>query len=229
MKAKLNATQVVGYLRVSTDEQRLGPRAQANAIQSWCDKEGLQLTCIWFDLGVSGATPVSQRKGLLGALTALETTNSGVLVAAKRDRLARDVGVVRDIERMAKKQGARVRTADGTSDVTGSAGILSKGMHDLLSEWERAVISERTMAALAMKKLKGERLGKVPFGYRTGTDGVHLEPCLREQRILAAARELRANGATFQEIIQALSSDGMVSRNGKPFALSAVYKMVTAA
>ena len=88
-----------------------------------------------------------------------------MLLAAKRDRLARDVGIARGIEAAALKEGAIVRTADGSSDATGSAAVISKGLHDLLGEWEREVIRERTTAALAVKLAKGERTGGIRYGY----------------------------------------------------------------
>ena len=45
---------VVGYVRVSTDEQALGPEAQLQAIHSWCDAEGATLAAVHDDIGVSG-------------------------------------------------------------------------------------------------------------------------------------------------------------------------------
>ena len=43
------------------------------------------------DLGLSGGTPLEKRPGLLAAPDALRQQAAGILLVAKRDRLARDV------------------------------------------------------------------------------------------------------------------------------------------
>lgn len=220
-----NPQIAVGYVRVSTAEQKIGPKAQAQAIQRWADREGVQLVAICFDNGVSGGTPLSERRGLLAALATLDQTNAGILVAAKRDRLARDVGIARAIEAQATKEGVRIRTADGTSDATGSAGVIAKGLHDLLGEWEREVIRERTKSALALKKSRGERTGKVPFGYRLAADMTHLEPDPAEQSALTLMRALRASGATLQAIVARLDAEGAACR-GKRWHLTSVARLL---
>jgi DNA invertase Pin-like site-specific DNA recombinase len=217
--------RAVGYVRVSTQEQRLGPKAQAAALDRWAAREGVQLIAVFVDHGVSGATPLSDRPGLIAALAALEQADAGVLVAAKRDRLAREVGIARAVEAQAAKEGAIVRTADGTSDATGSAGVISKGLHDLLGEWEREVIRERTRAALALKRARGERVGKVPFGSRLAADGVHLEPEPSEQAALASMRALRAAGASLRDIVARLDADGATCR-GRKWHLTTVARLL---
>jgi site-specific DNA recombinase len=147
-------------------------------------------------------------------------------VAAKRDRLARDIGVISIIASETKKAGATIRTADGASDAKGSRGVIERGMHDIFSEYERAVISERTSAALAVKKARGERVGMVPFGYRVAADGVRLEPLATEQAILSTVRELRAANASTYGIARELTARGLISRALKPFAQTQIVRML---
>ena len=68
---------VVGYVRVSTDEQALGPEAQREAIESWCSREAAELVAVFADLGVSGGTPVEKRPGLNRALDAINREGAG--------------------------------------------------------------------------------------------------------------------------------------------------------
>ena len=49
-----NPLSAVAYLRVSTDEQKLGPEAQRAAIQSWANREGVSVVAWHTDAGVSG-------------------------------------------------------------------------------------------------------------------------------------------------------------------------------
>ena len=57
----------VAYLRVSTEDQNLGPEAQRAAIERWA--AGREVTvAVWFEDRLSGATAVEDRPGLVAAL-----------------------------------------------------------------------------------------------------------------------------------------------------------------
>src|SRR5689334_12352699 len=103
-----NPLLAVAYVRVSTDEQRLGPEAQRAAIDAWAAREGVAVVAWHVDAGVSGGSDLADRPSLIAALGALRAHRAGVLVIAKRDRLARDVAVAATIERAAKACGAKV-------------------------------------------------------------------------------------------------------------------------
>ena len=106
----------VAYIRRSTNKQELTPAAQGAQLDAWAAREGVQLVATFFDLGVSGTTGLSERPGLVGALAALQPLGVGVLAAAKRCRVARNIEVIRTVAREAVKVGAVIRTADGTND-----------------------------------------------------------------------------------------------------------------
>jgi DNA invertase Pin-like site-specific DNA recombinase len=229
MSRSNNPRTAVAYIRVSTDDQRNGPEAQRAAIEAWAAREGVHVAAWHVDHGVSGATPVAQRPGLVEALASLRAHRAGVLVAAKRDRIARDVAVADSVAKMAAKEGATVRTVDGMSDASGSAGMIQRGVSDLFAAYEREVIRERTTAALAVKKAKGECVGRVPFGFRLAADGVHLEPDADEQTIVARVRELAAQGMSRRAIVAELAARGVVSRVGKPLQITQVARILAAA
>jgi DNA invertase Pin-like site-specific DNA recombinase len=220
-----NPALAIGYIRVSTDEQRLGPKDQALKLERWAAREGVTLVAVFVDHGVSGGARLQARPGLLAAIAALSSTGSGVLVASVRSRLARDVQIAGTIEAEASKAGAKVRTADGRSDATGSAGVLTKGLDDLLSQWERTVISERTTAALAVKRARGERVGQVPFGSRLAADGKSLEPHPDEQATLAQMLAMRAAGVSLRGIVSELQTTGKPAR-GSRWHLTTVAKIL---
>lgn len=221
-----NPALAIGYIRVSTKEQKLGPKGQARELERWAKREGVQLVAIFVDHGVSGARPLSERPALLAALAALPELGAGLLVASKRDRLARDVAVIGGIEAEVMKAGAAVTTADGTSDTRGSAGMLMRGLHDLLGAWEREVIRERTTAALAVKKARGERTGGIPYGSRVGADGRTLEPDPAEQAVLARMRELRGEGWSLRGIVDYLNAAEGATPRGSRWHLSIVARLL---
>jgi DNA invertase Pin-like site-specific DNA recombinase len=115
------------------------------------------------------------------------------------------------------------------SDARGSAGMIQRGVSDLFAAYEREVIRERTTAALAVKKAKGERVGAVPYGFQVAADGVRLEPCEAEQATITSVRGMRESGLSLRAIVAQLAASGTVSRVGKPLALTQVANMLRAA
>lgn len=224
------ATRVVGYIRVSTDDQNLGPDAQRAALQTWCDGNGAILVAVYEDHGLSGAAPLDKRPGLLTALDALPDHSATILLVAKRDRLARDVVVAAMVERLAERQGARVFTADGTANLEGPEGMLMRGIVDLFAQYERAIIRTRTRAALLVKRERGEYTGgDTPYGFKLSEDGGRLVPVSQEQDVLKAAQTLREQGLSLRAVATELQEMGYVNRRGRRFDPRQVSRMLAAA
>jgi DNA invertase Pin-like site-specific DNA recombinase len=223
---KTDAAKAVGYLRVSTDEQHLGPEAQRAAIDAWAAREGVEVIAWHADVGVSGAMPIEGRPGLLAALASIREHGAGVLVVAKRDRIARDVVVAALADRAASALGARLIAADGTANGDTPADAFMRTMIDGAAAYERGQIRARTKAALAVKKARGERVGAVPFGHRLAVDGRTLVPDDDELAVLERVRVLRASGVSVRGIVAALAAEGLVSRSGRPFTKGSVENML---
>jgi len=215
----------VAYLRVSTDEQHLGPDAQRAAITAWATREGVSVVAWCCDAGVSGAAAIADRPELLAALAALREHGAGVLAVAKRDRLARDVMAAAMIDRMVVDAGARVVSAAGEgTDSDDPSAVLMRRMVDAFAEYERALIAARTRAALAVKRSRGEATSHAPFGFRAVAGVLVADEA--EQAVIAQVRAARARGMTVRAICDELRAAGIVSRKGKPLAVSAVGELV---
>lgn len=221
--------RVVGYVRVSTEDQRLGPAAQREALEVWCASRKAELVAVHEDLGVSGATPMDRRPGLQGAIEDLLLQGAGVLLVAKRDRLARDVVVAAMVERLVEHSGARVQAADGTGNGVGPEAQLLRGIVDVFAQYERALIGMRTRSALAQKRARGEKTGgAVPYGFRLAADGVHLLEEPREAAAVARARALRLEGASLPRIAQVLAQEGFLPRSRGRWHVMTVARIVAA-
>lgn len=210
---KAAAKRAVVYLRVSTDEQAesgLGLEAQLAACNAWCASRGYTIAAVHRDEGVSGSTAVDKRPGLTAALADLG--RGSVLVAAKRDRLARSVGVAAVIEETTRRMGAGVETPDAP-DSDDPFATAMRGMLDVFAQLERAQIAARTKAALAAKRARGEKTGgSVPLGHALADDGRTLVLDAREAEALALVRSLRADGLTQREIVDRLNAEGVPCR-----------------
>src|SRR6266852_5342253 len=96
-------SKVIGYVRVSTGEQALGPEAQRTALLAWCAAQGCTLVHVFFDQAVGGAAPADQRPGLSAALAGVKQHGAGILLVATRDRLARDTLIAALVEQRAQQ------------------------------------------------------------------------------------------------------------------------------
>lgn len=216
--------QIVGYVRVSTDEQSLSVEAQHQALERWCQSHQAQLIAVYEDVGVSGGTPLEKRPGLLSALNAL--TRGSALLVIRRDRLARDTLTAAMAERIAQKAGASILTVNGEGNGDGPEAQLMRVILDGFAQYEKALIALRTKAGLARKREKGERLGVVPYGKRIAADGVHLIDNLTEQAVIATVQELRASGLSLRAIAAELNRRGLTNRAGGRFMATQVVRML---
>jgi len=205
------------YTRVSTEEQSesgAGLNAQVDACRSYARQQGWDVTAAFEDAGISGTADIEKRTGLMRAINALGKED--VLLVAKRDRLGRDVVLVKMIERMVAKRKASIHALNGASGDTPEAQFMN-GILDLSSAYEVALIRARTKAALGAKKARNERMGKLPFGFMVADDGVHLMPCPHEQVILQRIHTLRQEGYSLRKVADALNHEGRLNRQGLPW------------
>ncbi len=222
-------TEAIIYLRVSTEEQGdsgAGLAAQEAACRAAAARAGLTVADICTDV-ISGSATLDSRPGLMAAIEALPA--GGALLVAKRDRLARgDVLLTAMIERMVERRRGRVVSAAGEgTDNDGPAGVLMRRMIDAFAEYERALIRERTRAALRAKRARGERVGGIPYGHRL-EDG-HLIRDRGEQRTITRACALRGQGCSYGAIAKQLTVEGFPTRTGKPWHPQQVKNMVVKA
>jgi DNA invertase Pin-like site-specific DNA recombinase len=193
---------VVAYVRVSTDEQvssGAGLEAQRAAIAAEAARRGWTIVGTYSDEGISGAKDVHQRPGLGYAIELIESSHASVLMVAKTDRVARGLRTLLDvIDRVERADGAVV-SVDGTIDTSSAAGRFQTQIMGSVAELERALISDRTKAALAVKRAQGVRLGRPSSLSREVVE-----------RVLAA----RESGASLPAIARGLVADGVPTAQG---------------
>jgi DNA invertase Pin-like site-specific DNA recombinase len=166
-------TKVLGYVRVSTDEQansRLGLNAQRVAIAQACIERGWELVEIIEDAGYSAKN--LDRPGIQRALGMLEgrEPHAKALVVAKLDRLSRSLLDFASIMERARRKGWSLAALDLGVDTTTPAGEMIANVMATFAQFERHLIGERTKAALAVKKAQGAKLGRprtLPASTRT--------------------------------------------------------------
>lgn len=209
------------YIRVSTGKQDQGPKAQLDAILRWAEVNGVTIDSTYSEV-ISGGAPLERRMALMEAIDSLD--EGDVLVAAKRDRIGRDVVLTAMIERLVERRGAKLVIIEGVDNGATPEAKLMRTMVDAFAEYERAVIRARTKAALAAKKARGEAIsGHPPFGW--AKVGPNLQENDHEQACLARIHDLRANGLSVLKIVAALKAEKWRPR-GKDWHLTTIVRIL---
>jgi DNA invertase Pin-like site-specific DNA recombinase len=192
--------RVIGYVRVSTEEQTnsgAGLAAQRAAVKAECERRGWQLVDVIEDAGYSAKD--LKRPGIQIALETLERHEANGLVAAKLDRLSRSMLDFTAIMAKASKQGWALVALDCAVDTTTPAGEAMANVLATFAQFERRLIGQRTREALAAKRAAGVRLGR-PLSL----------PVEVRDRIAAD----RDGGLSLASIADKLNADGVPTAQG---------------
>jgi DNA invertase Pin-like site-specific DNA recombinase len=132
------------------------------------------------DRKVCSVKLIEARPALRAALAALAAHRAGVLVVARRGRVARDGVLAAEVERVAARAGARLvsATAEGNGD---SGDAFLRTAIDGAAQYERAMIRARARTALAAKRARRERVGAVPYGLPSRATACTSWPARTEQ------------------------------------------------
>jgi DNA invertase Pin-like site-specific DNA recombinase len=221
--------KVLGYVRVSTDEQAtsgVSLEAQRAKLEAYASLYDLELVEVIPDAGVSAKS--FDRPGLQRALGMLRRGKAQGLLVAKLDRLTRsmrDLGTLVE-EELVKGKWTLLSVADQLDTRTAS-GRLVLNILGSVATWERDVVAERTKEALSYKRSRGERTSlHAPYGYRVVTGGKVLEADEVEQAMLAAIREARARGLSGRAIVAELAAKGCTTRKGTALRLTQVQRIM---
>jgi len=82
-------------------------------------------------------------------------------------------------------------------------------------------MSERVRRAMARRAVKGEALGRPPFGYRVG-EGRRLEVLPEEAEVVRLIFHLYGQGLGLRRLAQRLNELGLLTRAGRPWSVAAV-------
>jgi len=197
---------LIGYMRVSKADGSQVLDLQRDTLL----KEGVLPGQLYEDFG-SGKS--DDRQGLAACLKALREGDT--LVVWKLDRLGRNlrhlVNTVYDLS--GKGIGFKVLTGQGAQiDTTTSQGKLVFGIFAALAEFERDLISERTIAGLASARARG-RNGGAP--YKMTPAKLRLAMASMGQRETKVSDLCKELGITRQTLYRHIAPDGVLREDGE--------------
>ncbi len=219
MPADSAPARLIGYVRVSTDEQAehgYGMDAQAAELDRASEYARRDPHHPWEivdtlrDEGASAAT--LERPALQDALQRIAAGEADGLVVAKLDRLTRSVVDFGDLLDWFDAAGAVLVALDLKVDTSTPAGALVANVLVVVAEWERRTIAARTKAGLAAKRAKGERTGRAALA--------------EQPELVARINWLHHEaGMSLQQICRQLEADGVpTARGGAKWRPSALQK-----
>lgn len=214
-------TLAVAYYRVSTARQGqsgLGLEAQRAAVLAFA--QGRELTVGAEFQEIETATRRGRRPRLAAALEHCRRTGA-VLLIARLDRLARSVAFVSAL----MESGVPFVAVDMPN-----ADRLTLHVVAAVAEQEARLISERTRAALAARKARGLTLGTpanlTPAARAAGAASSRAAAVAASRPAAAHAVTLRSQGRSLREIAQALEVAGFTTREGGPWHVEQVRRLL---
>jgi DNA invertase Pin-like site-specific DNA recombinase len=197
---------LIGYMRVSKVDGSQSFDLQKDALI----KVGVSESNIYEDMA-SGKN--DDRPGLNAALKALRKDDT--FVVWKVDRLGRNLSHLVSIISDLTIRGIDLKVLSGQGaalDTTTASGKMVFGIFAALSEFERDLIIERTMAGLASARARG-RVGGAPFKMTPAKVRLAMSAMGKpETKVSDLCKEL---GVTRQTLYRHVAPDGMLRKDGK--------------
>lgn len=190
---------VLGYIRVSTDEQArsgLGLGAQRQVIEAEAARHGWTAEHV-ADEGVSGSVRPEDRPGLGPVLAGLAVGDA--LIVAKLDRLGRSALDVLRLAEASRDKGWRLVACDLGLDTGTPVGAFTLTALAAVAQLERDLIAQRTRDALQELKRQGVRLGR---------------PVAVPQDVRDRIVTLHGRGLSLRRIADVLNDDGVPTVRG---------------
>lgn len=215
--------KLIGYIRVSTTKQGqsgLGLDAQTTTIDSYAASTNGVFAHVYKEIE-SGKN--NQRPELAKAIAHAKRLKAK-LVIAKLDRLARNVHFV---------SGLMESKVDFVACDNPHANRLTVHILAAVAEDEARRISDRTKAALAAAKARGQLLGSARPGHWDGRENARLAAAAKARTAAKAKRDaeaapvysqvkpiiasMKAAGSSLQEIADRLNANGFTTLRGLPW------------
>ncbi|MGA8521678.1 MAG: recombinase family protein [Candidatus Dormiibacterota bacterium] len=192
--------RVVGYVRVSTDEQGSSGHsleAQTAAIESECIRRGWTLLQVFQD--IASAATTRKRLGYDHAVAACESGEAQGIVAAKLDRISRSVVDFGSLLQRAQAKRFNVCVLDLDLDLSTPMGEAMANMAVTFAQLERRLIGQRTVAAMTVAKKKGIHCGR---------------PRVLPASVVKTIKRQRAQGKTLEAIAAYCNAKAIPTAHG---------------
>ncbi|MFA5897641.1 MAG: recombinase family protein [Hyphomicrobium sp.] len=222
------------YARVSTEKQAdkdLSIPAQLQAMRDYASHRSWTVVEEFIEPGASAKT--TERPALQRLLIAIKDSNLevGVVLVHKIDRLARNVYDHAMLRALFTQRDVRLASVVENMDDSVS-GQLVENIMASIAQFYSANLADEVRKGMRQKVLTGGWPHQAPRGYVVSRIGTGRESVIeihpREGALMRGAFELYATGAySLKALARRLATDGLTARNGRPFAVSYLNRLLT--
>jgi DNA invertase Pin-like site-specific DNA recombinase len=210
----------VAYFRTSSatnvGDDKDSVKRQRDAVTAYAAGHGLEITAEFYDAAVSGADPVTTRKGFNDMLAAMLANCARIVLVENASRFARDLVVQITGHDLLKAKGISLIPVDSPNhfeDETPTATMV-RSILGAVSQFEKE--------ALVLKLRKARDRKRQATGRCEGRTDWKGAPDAAVQ----AAKAAHARGLSLRAISAELLTLGLVNGSGKPYGAQSVALMV---
>jgi DNA invertase Pin-like site-specific DNA recombinase len=219
-------THAVAYLRTSSaanvGEMKDSDKRQLAAITAWAKATGCTIVDTFYDAAVSGADPVSERKGFAAMLARIEGNGVKTIIVESPDRFARDLMVQMVGHDLLKKRGVELIAASAPThflEDTPSAELFRQ-MMGAFAQFEKTTLVARLAGARKRKRIAtGKKVEGRKSHAEARPEAVALAKSLARKRPKGGQLSLRAIAAE-------LAAQGHLNERGQAFNHKSVASML---
>lgn len=205
------ALRVIGYVRVSTNKQDIGPEVQITALRAEAQRNGWTLDIRRED--AASAKSLRNRPVLAAALADLKAGQADALAVSKLDRLSRSVADFAGLLETANRQRWALICLDLGIDTSTITGAAMAQVTCTFAEMERKKIAERTRDGMAkIKADTGKHMGR--------------RSVLSAETVARIEAE-RAEGLSMAKIAEKLNAEGVPTATGRTWHASTIRQVLT--
>lgn len=227
MGKTLKTVRAFAYLRTSSaaniGEDKDSGHRQLHSIETYAKRAGVELVGTYHDEAVKGSDPIDSRPGFAAMLEALEANGTKTIVVETTNRFARDLMVQEVGYAMLRARGIDLIAADSPTsflDDTPTARLIRQVL-GAVSEFEKAMLVAKLRGARDRKRRTGVKVEGRKSIAEQRPETIELARSLARARPKGGKRSLR-------EVAAALAEAGHTTRNGKPYAATAIKLMLNA-
>lgn len=221
-----------GYIRVSTETQAEtggGLDVQEKAIKQYAASNGLTLTKVFKDAGISGT---NKSRPALDELL-LETIKEGdVIIVHSTSRLWRNIYAQATIMQAVKDAKANVKSVDEPSfDIyeyeKDPENFVLVSMMQMLDQWERMTIIRKLSRGRTEKAKTGAKpAGACPYGYQYAPDKKSVIINDAEAQAVKLMFTEAQKGYSLSQIADTLKEKGILTRHGKEWSRGTIQAIL---
>ena len=230
----------IGYIRVSTEEQRregYSLAAQEEVIRRYFSFKQIELVELYVDAGVSAFTPLHKRPAGASTLASLDRKEADLICAIKLDRLFRNAVDCLNVTTKWERRGVAMHLVDLGGQAIDTSTAMGKFMLTVMAaaaELERNHTSDRTRLIMQHLKKRGRRVGSVPFGFRSEMRGEgdeeksYLVEDEKERKTVTAIVDMHNADRSLRSITSELNA-GPFQPRGRRWYVTTVQRILEAA